>query len=56
MFLCTDENWPDTVPEPPKEKPFFYPRFSYVPRTQLKRKQIEELLQPIRGLPGRPPQ
>jgi hypothetical protein len=33
MFLCTDEDWPDTIPEPPKDKPFFYPRFSYVPGT-----------------------
>jgi hypothetical protein len=36
MFLCIDEDWPDNIPEPPEDKPFFYPRFPYIPRTQLK--------------------
>jgi hypothetical protein len=54
MFLCTDTEYPEQIPQPPKHQPFSYPRFTYQPREQLKRKAIDELLQPIRGIPGRP--
>jgi hypothetical protein len=56
LFLCTDEGYPERVPKPPPHLPFEYPRYSYIPREQLKRKQIDELLQPIKGIPGRPTQ
>jgi|SRR5271154_5543860 len=56
IFQCTDTDYPERVPKPPKHLPFEYPRYSYVPREQLKRKQILEILQPIRGIRGRPTQ
>jgi hypothetical protein len=56
IFLCTYEDYPDTILQPPLHQPFEYPRYSYIPREQLKRKQIDEILQSIRGIPGRPTQ
>jgi hypothetical protein len=54
IFLCVDKEWPDKVSEPPEGFPFEYPRFPYLPREAKKRKLIDELLAPIRGIPGRP--
>jgi hypothetical protein len=54
LFLCTEEQYPEQVPQPLTSNPFDYPRYSYIPREQLKRKAINELLQPIRGVIGRP--
>jgi hypothetical protein len=54
LFLCTEEQYPEQVPQPLATNPFNYPRYLYTPREQLKRKAIEELLQPIRGVIGRP--
>ena len=44
MFLCTDTEYPEQIPQPPKHQPFSYPRFTYQPREQLKRKAIDKLL------------
>jgi hypothetical protein len=52
IFQCTDEQYPERVPQPPTYSPFNYPRWNYIPRE--KRKAIEGLLQPIRGIQGRP--
>ena len=52
LFLYTDKGYPESIPIP--KSLFDYPRYSYRPREQLKRKAIEELLQPIRGARGRP--
>ena len=54
LFLCTEEQYPEQVPQPLTSNLFDYPRYSYIPREQLKRKAINELLQPIRGARGRP--
>jgi hypothetical protein len=53
IFQCTDEQYLERIPRPPIYLPFEYPRYSYIPR-ELKRKQIDELLQLIKGIPGRP--
>jgi hypothetical protein len=54
MFQYTDEQYPERILQPPETRPFDYPRYNYIPREQLKRKLIDEIIKPIRGIPGRP--
>jgi hypothetical protein len=53
MFQCTDEQYPERILQPLETRPFDYLRYNYIPREQLKRKLIDEIMKPIRGIPGR---
>jgi hypothetical protein len=53
IFSCSYEGWEDTVRISLPTNPFDYTKFDYNANPR-KRKAIEELLVPLRGLPGRP--